>query len=649
MKDPFSIPNQLSDKESRDKKIIPFKRGEEWEEALMGTNDEEEIRTLQPIFNYAKIKWLYLILALVFTVLISRVFYLQVVSGSNYKQAAEENRFRTRIIRAPRGVIYDRQKNLLVKNIPSFDIIAIPADLPKDENKRKEIWSILKSKISLSQSELDKVLSDIDYTSYQPLLIKKGISRDQALILESQIYNLPGISLEKNPIREYPEAEIFSHILGYTGKISQEELRKHKNYLLNDYIGKAGLELYYENILRGKNGREQIEVSSIGKPVRILAKEEPEAGKNLILSINRDLQRKMYETLRDGMIKAGARRAAAIALNPQNGEILGMISLPSYDNNLFAKGISEEDYQRLNQDPDRPLFTRSISGTYPPGSTIKPVMAAAGLQEGIITKDTIINDTGVITVPHEYNPDIVYTFYGWNRGGLGPMNVFSALAKSSDIYFYILGGGQKSLGIKGLGTEKIAEYFKKFGMESKLGIDLPNEAEGLIPTPKWKEEFKKEMWYLGDTYHESIGQGYLLVTPLQDISWTAAIANGGTLYRPYLVKQIISPDGSIEDIPPKIIRSDFISSYNIDLVRQGMREAVISGSARALADLPVKVAGKTGTAETGKGTTHAWFTCFAPYNNPEIALVILVEEGGEGSETAVPIAKEILKWYFENK
>ncbi len=649
MKDPFSTPNYLSDKESKGKKITPSKRGDEWEESLFETDEEEEVRTVQPLFNYAKIKWLYLIAILVFLVLASRIFYLQVVASDEFRQAAEENRFRVHVIRAPRGIVLDSQRNLLVRNIPSFDIIAIPADLPKDENDRRQLWSTLMSKIDISQDELNQALLDINYTSWQPILIKKGILRDQALILETQLQDLPGIVLEKNPIREYSEAEFFAHILGYTGKISQEELEKREDYLLNDYIGKSGLELYYEDTLRGKNGKEQVEVAAGGKQERILATEEPITGSDLVLSIERDLQKKMHELLKNGMVKAGSSKAAAIALDPRNGEILGIVSLPSYDNNLFAKGISEEDYQRLAQDQDRPLFSRDISGTYPPGSTIKPVMAAAGLQEGVITRNTIINDTGVITVPHEYNPDITYTYYGWARGGLGPMNVISAIAKSSDIYFYTVGGGQESLGIKGLGAEKIAEYFKKFGLESKLGIDLPNEAEGLVPTPEWKEKAKGEMWYLGNTYHESIGQGDVLVSPLQVVSWTATIANGGRLYKPHLVRQIINPDGSTQNTQPEVIRSDFISSYNINLARQGMREAVLSGSSVALTDLPIAAAGKTGTAETGKGTTHAWFICFAPYENPEIALVVLIEKGGEGHETAVPIAKEILKWWFENK
>lgn len=648
MKDPFSIDNQILDEESKDKKITSSKRGEEWEETLMETNEEEEVRTVQPLFNYTKIKWLYLIVILIFLVLAGRIFYLQVIASESFRKAAEENRFRVQVIRAPRGIIYDSQRNLLVHNIPSFDVVAIPADLPENTGERGEIWQTLKDLVSLTEEELNEALTDVDYSSYQPILLKRGIEREKALILETKIKDLAGIVLEKNSIRQYSDAEFFSHILGYTGKISQEELEKRENYLFNDYIGKSGLELYYESTLRGKNGKEQIEVSSIGKPERILAKEESKAGSDLALSLDKDLQKEMYEILKSGMVKAGSSRATAIAINPQNGEILALASLPSYDNNLFAKGISEKDYQRLAQDQDRPLFLRAISGTYPPGSTIKPVMAAAGLQEGIITKNTIINDTGVINVSHEHDPNITYTFYGWDRGGLGPMNIFSAIAKSSDIYFYTVGGGQDSLNIKGLGVEKIAEYFKKFGLESKLGIDLPNEAEGLVPTPEWKEKIKQEMWYLGDTYHISIGQGDLLVTPLQVVSWTATIANGGTLYKPHLVKQVISPDGSTQDIQPDVIQSDFISSYNMNLVRQGMRETIISGSGLALADLPIKVAGKTGTAETGKGTTHAWFACFAPYENSEIALVVLVEEGGEGHEVAVPIAKDILKWYFES-
>ena len=588
---------------------------------------------------------------MVFIGLLSRAFYLQIILGDTYRQAAEENRYRVHILRAPRGVIYDKNGNLLVRNIPSLDVVAVPTDLPKSEEERKKIWEELQKIIDLTRSDLEKSIDKIDYSSYQPVLIKENISREQALILETKIRNLPGIKIEKNPIREYLSPERFAHILGYIGKISKEELKERdkENYQITDFIGKEGLELVYEEVLRGTKGKEQVEVDSFGNIKKIVAKEEPMTGKNLILTIDSELQAKALEILKKGAKGAHSNRAACVILNPQNGEILALISLPSYNNNFFSKGFSDQDYNLLMNDPDKPLYNRAISGLYPPGSTIKPIMAAAGLEEGIITPNTVINDTGSIDVPHKYDPNIVYHFVGWERSGLGPMNLFSAIAKSSDIYFYYVGGGFKDF--SGLGVEKIIYYFKKFNLGTKLGIDLPAEAEGLVPSPEWKQAVKGEEWYLGDTYHISIGQGDLLSTPLQVASWTATIANGGTIFRPYIVKKIVEANNKvIQEKKPYIIREGFIHKEKLELVRQGMRETVISGSAKDLMRLSWAVAGKTGTAQHSENKkTHAWFTAFAPYEDPEIVVTVLIEEGGEGSRVAVPIVGEILEWYFNHK
>jgi penicillin-binding protein 2 len=293
------------------------------------------------------------------------------------------------------------------------------------------------------------------------------------------------------------------------------------------------------------------------------------------------------------------------------------------------------------------LYNRAISGLYPPGSTIKPIVAAAGLQEGVITPQTIIHDTGAIDVPHKYNPNIVYHFVGWNKAGLGPVNLFSALALSSDIYFYYVGGGYKEF--QGLGVENLIKYYKNFGLGEKLGIDLPGEASGIIPTPEWKETTKHEEWYLGDTYHISIGQGDLLVTPLQVAAWTACIASNGKLFRPFLVKKIIDNNGNVmQESKGDIIREGFIKNEYIELVKKGMRETVLSGSAQSLSSLPYEIAGKTGTAQHGgSDKTHAWFAGFAPYDHPKVVILVLVEDGGEGSKVAVPIAGKILDWYFK--
>lgn len=643
--DPFDI-DEVGDASGSNKE-----KGFEWEETLVDTGPFRP-RTVKPLFNYKKFKWIYFLIVFIFLIILSRLFYLQVYMGDDLRVAAEENRYRIYTLSAPRGVIYDRKNNLLVRNVPAFDLVLTPADL-NDNAGFENIWQGLSNLIELNQEEKNNILTNLDFESYEPVLIKENISREEALVLETNIDDFVGVKIEKVPIREYLYPDDFSHVLGYIGKINEKELKANEkqnlDYKLIDYIGKEGIEKKYEKDLRGISGKKQVEVDSVGNIKKVVAEEEPQSGNNLVLTIDKDLQAKSEEILQSWIKKAKAKKGVAISLNPKNGEILSIVSIPSYDNNVFSKGIDSEEYKKLIEDPDKPLYNRVISGIYPPASTIKSVMAAAGLQEGVINAETTIEDRGSIDVPNKYNPDIVYHFVGWERSGLGLMNVYSAVAKSSDIYFYYVGGGYEDF--DGLGVEKIIEYYRKFGMGSKTGIDLPGEAEGLIPTPSWKEEVKQESWYLGDTYHISIGQGDLLTTPLQVLCWTAVFANGGELVKPYLLKDITSNTGDvIYSSQKKTVRKDFINNNYIDIVKRAMRETVLNGSGKSLSDLPFAAAGKTGTAQHGgSDKTHSWFTSFAPYEDPEIVTVVLVEEGGEGHDIAVPATKEILQWYFDNK
>jgi penicillin-binding protein 2 len=336
-------------------------------------------------------------------------------------------------------------------------------------------------------------------------------------------------------------------------------------------------------------------------------------------------------------------------MNPQTGEILSLVSIPNFDNNLFAAGIKPDQYSELINDDRQPLFNRAVSGTYSNGSTMKPVVAAAGLQEGVISAGSTVTCHGEIDVPNQYNPSIVYSFPCWLKSGHGTLSVEGAIAQSCDVFFYTVSGGNGD--IQGLGAERLARYMHLFGLGEKSGIDLPNENEGLAPTPGWKQAAKGETWYQGDTYHMGIGQGDVLTTPLQVLNYTACFANGGTFYQPQLARQIINSDGKIvRDFRPIIKRQNFIKPDNIEVVRQGMRQTVTSGTAKILSSISVPVAGKTGTAEVvAGGEMQAWFTCFAPYDNPQIALTVLLEKGGEGSDYAVPVAKRILDYYFKNK
>ncbi|MBU1177722.1 penicillin-binding protein 2 [Patescibacteria group bacterium] len=625
---------------------------ENWDEALMtGRQDAQEVRTINPLFDYGKIKIFAAIILSVFIVLLLRLIQLQVFAGDEYKQAAAENRFRVNIKKTVRGIIYDSDKNILVRNEPSFDLLVIPADLPKEEKQRQEVLGKVKLHLAIGEDEFSEVENNLDYSSYTPVPIKRNLERDKALFLQPRLAQWPGVDIEINTRRYYEEAAAFAHILGYVGKITEEELNElgEDDYQTTDWLGKSGLENYYESELRGQHGREQVEVDSRGKVKEVVAVSESVAGSDLILTVDRELQLKVNEIVAAELEKIQSNKAAVVVMEPDSGRVLSLVSTPDYNNNIFTGGVLSEDYERLINDEDKPLFNRVINGVYPPGSTIKPVVAAAALEERVVNEHTIIEDTGSISVPNKYNPDVVYNFVGWNLAGLGPMDIYSAIAQSSDIYFYIAGGGYESR--EGLGAEKLEKYYQKFGLGQATGIDLPNEKKGLIPTPDWKGETKGEEWYLGDTYHMAIGQGDVLTTPLQVACWTAAVANGGVVYQPYLVQKVVdNSSNSIKEHFPHSMKEGLVSQENIKIVQRAMRETVLSGSGKSLNYLSVSSAGKTGTAQhSGSGDNHAWYTTFAPYENPEVVVTVLVEEGGEGSEVAVPIAGKILEWYFDNK
>ncbi len=583
-----------------------------------------------------KLKFFLFFLVLGILILLGKSFYLQIVQGNNYFSLAEDNRIRTKYVKAQRGIFYDASGEVLVRNISGFSLFITPADLPRDNKERQAVIENISSIIGLSSQEISDKLLDYRYF-FQPIVIETGIDYQRAMALKIASADLPGISLEVDTWRQYLAGDSFSHLLGYVGKINSAEYESNKNeYLLIDNIGKTGLEKSYENLLRGEHGKKLVEVDALGQEKKIISTTNFVPGDDLVLSIDADLQRKVYEVL-DSQLKK-KKTAVVIISNPKNGEILSLVDYPNYNNNLFALGIDSESYKKLIEDPQKPLFMRSISGEYPSGSTIKMVIASAALEEGIVTRNTTVNSTGGLQVSQWFFPD-------WKAGGHGTTNIIKAIAESVNTYFYYVGGGYGDF--KGLGVELLDKYMNLFGLGDKLGIDLPGEKDGFVPTPEWKNEVKKEPWYIGDTYHLSIGQGDLLVTPLQVNFYTNVIASGGTLYKPELVKEIIHSSGEREIIMPEVIRKDFVSASNINIVREAMRAAVVSGSARSLNSLPVMVAGKTGTAQWNSNKeNHAWFTAFAPYNNPNFTITVLVEEGGEGSAAATPIAREILTYWF---
>ncbi len=593
----------------------------------------------------AKIEWplnrsvsLFLLLGMLFflTTLGGRVFYLSVLKGSEYRAIALRNSLRAIVIPAPRGIVYDIFGKALVQNIPSMDVALVPADSTDDTEKQAEVKRFLIETLSVDRGLVEDVFGHLDHRSMSPILLKERISQEETLLFLSRSRELPGLGLYKTTQRNYADSLIFSHVLGYEGKARKEELAAHPDYLPTDSIGKQGIEKSYESELRGKHGFKRVEVDAFGSVKKELGVVQPVPGEDLILNVDADLQKKLFDTLQTLLEKNDLKRAAAVAIDPRDGAVRALVSLPSFDNNLFSGGISSDEYQSLIRDPSEPLFNRAVSGEYPPGSTIKPVLAAAALSEGIINEHTQIESRGGISVGK-------FFFGDWKAHGF--TDIRRAIAVSSDVFFYSIGGGYGA--IPGLGMDRMKKYEELFGYGAKTGIDISGESTGLIPDAQWKQEKIGERWYIGDDYHAAIGQGFVTATPLQILNSVVAIANGGTLYQPHVVSQIRSFDGKVTMVPPVVLRERFMNPDILRIVREGMRETVTEGTAQSLKDLPVAVAGKTGTAQFGTGNkTHGWFVSFAPYENPKLAIIVLVEGQGEEGYNAVPVTKDVYQWYF---
>ena len=615
-------------------------RSYNWIDEHLMTGDENSKKIISDNFETKKIQVVFIVISIFLILLFGRIFSLQILNGAEYRASAEENRIRITDIKAPRGNIYDRNFTELSHNVPNFSLNVIPGDFSKNPDEKNKTFNSIAKILSVSPELIANKINNFPKFSYQKFSIAERIPYEQATRLMIDSNEWQGVSLDVNYSREYFDNINYSHILGYMGKISKTDLQDHPEYAYDDIIGKMGIEKQYDFILRGENGKKEIEVDSIGKETKIVNIKNPQVGKSIVLTIDAPLQKILSEQLSELVDKTKKiTGAAAIAMDPKTGEILSLVSSPSFDNNAITRGLTEEEYKLLTENTKKPLFNRGITGEYPSGSTIKPVIAAAALAEGIIKENTLINSVGGIKVGEWFFPD-------WKPGGHGATDVKKAISESVNTFFYTIGGGFEEF--EGLGIDRLTQYFNLFGLGQKLGVDLANEADGFIPSKQWKESNKKERWYIGDTYHLSIGQGDILVTPLQVAAYTSTIANGGTLYRPFLARAFSAPDQKIiQENNPLIIRNDFINKKYLDIVKKGMREAVLTGSATSLSSLPVSAAAKTGTAQFGSNNeTHAWFTAFAPYENPEIVITVVVEAGGEGHATALPVAKSGLEYWF---
>lgn len=555
----------------------------------------------------------FLLIILLAGILVGRLLYIEVFQGAYYKKLSNQNRTRITIIPAGRGVILDRKGRALVANSPAFKLV--------EEKDGKKNITIL--------------------------------GRDDALKKISQ-----GVDIKNDVLRDYIYKSAFTHVLGYVGPISEDEVSRPEfsDYAVSDFVGKLGLEKSYESLLHGKNGKELFEVDSRGKMTRSLGNEPPQDGKNLNTTLDLDIGLSVAEAFRH------VEKGAVIVSDPRDGGILAIYSKPTFDPNIFThpdKYEAEGDYKApentITDSENQPLLDRAISGTYPPGSTFKLITATAALEDGSIKPDTQIEDTGILKVGAFSFGNWYFLQYGRREGSL---DIVGAIKRSNDIFFY--------KAAEETGVDNVSLWAKTFGLGSKSGIDLYGEAHGTVPTVEWKKQAIGEQWYLGDTYNYGIGQGYLLTTPLQVNMWATVFANGGTLYKPHLIA------GKKE-----AIKKNFIKGEYMGLIREGMRQSCDTGGvAWPLFDFKVKnpnliidnndyseeasggarftrvkLACKTGTAEIGGADTkpHAWITVFAPFTHPEIAVTVLVENGGEGSSIAGPVARDILKDYFEKK
>lgn len=569
-----------------------------------------------------------------------RAFQLQIMQGSALRDQSELNRLNTVWTDAPRGRIEDARGIVLADTTTAFTLWIQPVFFQETVQQPSRIaW--LSKRLQVETESLQESLP-VPLDTKQPVRWRLSIPHTSAIALLAEQDTQSWYTVSVGPARSYLETSLhsFSHVLGTVGRISAEEWPEARvqGYRTEDWIGKTGLEAVYESSLRGFPGVQRQEVDVLGRVKATVETRPPETGATLVLGLDSELQQEIERLAERAMNTIGKKKMAIIAMDPRSGSVRALVSLPSFNANLLL--TDPKYYGRLVTDSAQPLFSRAISGQYPPGSTFKLLVAAAGLDAGVITEKTHVLSTGGVRIGRFFFPD-------WKAGGHGTVDVRSAIAWSVNTFFYIVGGGLGD--VPGLGIERMGAMAKQFGIGQKTGIDLPSEATGFFPTPAWKEKTKGEMWYIGDTYHASIGQGDVLLTPLQVTSLTSAIANGGTRYAPRLVERILRKNTQ-EVIEPSVQGPAVATPNALRIVREGMRQTVTHGSAKLLQSLPIAVAGKTGTAQWRQGaSTHAWFTGFAPFENPELVLTVLVEEGGEGSAISVPLAKDIFLWWYQNR
>jgi penicillin-binding protein 2 len=583
-----------------------------------------------------RLRTLVLLVIAVIGLLVFRLAWMQLFQGAQYKKTAEDNRLRRLYTQAPRGSIYDRNGAVLVSNRPSFAVAVVPAEYTDP----RAVTPFLAALAGLSTGEVEAMLAAGQAAPYTPVPIIRDAGPDVLTKVEERKAVLPGVIVEALPVRYYLYEKLAAHVFGYIGRINADEYatRKSAGYKPSDLIGKDGLELIWETVLRGTDGGREVEVNAQGEEVGVAGEKAAIPGCGLVLTLDANLQKAAEEILAAQIavsrsIGEPAKGGGVIVIDVRSGAVLVLASTPSFDPNAFAGGISAKSWTALLDDPNKPLTDRVIQNAYPPGSVFKIVTAAAALDRGLVTPTEMFEDRGVYNLSG-------WNFFGWEPKGLGRLNLEGAIAMSSDPVFYELG--------RRLGADTLAAYAATFGFGNPSGIGLPGEADGNVPTEEWKLTTYSEPWYPGETIIAAIGQGYYLATLIQQASLLMAVANGGVIYRPYLVDKVLAADGTPkEKISPVVARTVYLAPPIWDTIRRGLEAVVTRGTASTVfRGFQQTAAGKTGSAESGRGTTHSWFACYAPASQPEIVVAALVEDGGDGSVTAGPVARKILEAYF---
>ena len=585
---------------------------------------------------------------LVFVLLLLRLWYLQVISYEDLFERSVRNRTRMLITDAPRGPVYDRHGVLLVDNRAAFQISVMRQDIVQ----RDELFGRLSSLLEVSIEQLEMRWQEgRRLPAYRPVPLVTDVDRELVERVQENSIDLPGVLIEVRPIRDYPDPDAVAHVIGYLGEITEQELRNTRSgeYRGGDLVGKVALERAYEDFLRGNKGQQLIEVDVQGRLLRMLQAEVPEPGKKIYLTVDLELQKAAVEAF-------GERAGAAVALNVHSGEVLAMVSLPTYNPAQFARGISPDEWRGLLGNRRNPLQNKAITGLYPPASTFKMIVALAALREGIATADRVVQCDGSLVVGDS-------RFRCWKREGHGLTDLKKALRESCDVWFY-------QVGLE-LGIDKLAAAAKEFGLGSNLGFSLPGERAGTMPTREWKRLQMNEPWYAGETVIAAIGQGYVLATPLQLAVMTAAMVNGGRVLKPQIVERIEDWQGNGTQLfEPQLLRQLNYSPDHLQVVNEGMFAVVneLRGTGQRAQLEEVTVAGKTGTSQvirrlsdeeeellTGdeyipyRQRSHGLFVAYAPAENPEIAVAVVVEHGQSGGAVAAPIARAIISRYFQNK